>query len=137
MAQNGFSEIISRLEVQKRAIDKALEALRGLDGVNGNEPATGVEPPASGYTPRKGGMTREGKKRLSAALRKRWAAKKAAQGTPVETPAAPEMPAKKKNAMSPAGRKRLAEAMKRRWAVKRAGSAVKQSGRGKRAKVAA
>jgi hypothetical protein len=136
MAQSGFSEIISQLEGQKRAIDKALEALRGLDGVDDNSPAVVIETAVSGSTPRKGGMSPEGKKRLSAALRKRWAAKKAAQGTPVETPAPAEMPAKKKNAMSPAGRKRLAEAMKRRWAVKRAGSAVKQSGRGKRAKAA-
>jgi hypothetical protein len=124
MAQNGFTEIISRLEVQKRAIDKALEALRGLGGVDGKDPAAVVETAVSGPAPRKGGMTPEGKKRLSAALRKRWAAKKAARGTAVETPAPAETPAKKKNAMSPAGRRRLAEA------VKRAGSAVKQSGRG-------
>jgi len=40
MAQSGFSEIISQLEGQKRAIDKALEALRELDGVDGNGPAS-------------------------------------------------------------------------------------------------
>ena len=49
-------------------------------------------------------MTPEGRKRLSAALRKRWAAKMVRRST-VTT--APDNPAKK-NAISPAGRKRLA-----------------------------
>ena len=79
-------------------------------------------------------MTPEGKKRLIKALKKRWAARKAAaqeasgDGVPKET-----LTSRKSN-FTPAGRKRLAEAMKRRWAVKRAASAVKKrAGRPKRA----
>jgi hypothetical protein len=132
MAQNGFSEIISQLERQKTAIDNALEALRGLNGVDGEGPASGTE--ASRPAIRKGGMTPAGKKRLIAALKKRWAAKKAAQGAVAESPAPERAATKNKSPISAAGRERLAEAMKRRWAVKRAGSAVK--GRGKRAKAA-
>jgi hypothetical protein len=137
MAQNGLSEIISRLEVQRRAIENALEALRGLDGITDNGTTTPAGTVGSGPARRKGGMTPEGRKRLSAALRKRWAAKKAAQPSATETAAPTETPAKKKNSISPAGRRRLAEAMKRRWAVKRAASSVKQSGRRKAAKAAA
>lgn len=88
-------------------------------------------------------MTAEGKARLVAALKRRWAAKKRAAKkatavAPVEvapafatTPAA--TPVKRKPRFTPEGRKRLAEAMKRRWAVKRAGSAVKKAGRKKTA----
>jgi hypothetical protein len=39
-AQNGFSEIISRLKQQQIAIDEALEALRELDGVDSDASAT-------------------------------------------------------------------------------------------------
>jgi hypothetical protein len=77
-------------------------------------------------------MSPEGKARLVAALKKRWAAKKAAQ----ETPAAKASPVKasRKGGMTAEGRKRLAEAMKRRWAVKRtAAQAKKGPGRPKQA----
>jgi hypothetical protein len=133
MAQNGFSEIISQLEQQKTAINRAIVALRGLDGVDGNAQADSAAPVVSATL--KGRMTPEGKRRLVAALKKRWAAKKAAQGATAETPAPARTATKKKSPISAAGRERLAEAMKRRWAVKRAGSAVK-TGRGKRAKAA-
>jgi hypothetical protein len=120
---SGFSSIITQLEQQKAAIDKALAALHGLDG---NVPAQA----ASASTPakRKGGMSPEGKRRLIAALKKRWAAKRAAAG--VSAPVA--KPAKRKGGMTPAGRKRLAEAMRKRWAAKRT-AAQKKAGRKKAA----
>lgn len=79
---------------------------------------------------RKGGMTPEGKARLVAALKKRWAAKKAARGTPV----AKTSKATRTGQISEAGRRALAEAMKRRWAVKRTTEqAKKRPGRPKKA----
>jgi hypothetical protein len=160
---NGFNGIIAQLEQQKAAIDKALAALRDVDGI---APAKAAAAPAT----RKGGMTPEGKERLVAALKKRWAAKKRAAkkaAAPVEViPAASspessvnkrsegqrkrwaaknasgrELPPKAaeaapvtgKGGMTEEGRKRLAEAMKKRWAVKRAFSAVKKAGRPKKA----
>src|SRR6266700_1017461 len=102
-----------------------IEALRGIEYGDGNQP--GVEAPEagpSGGPKRKGRMTPEGKKRLIAALKRRWAAKRAAEGTSVSAVVA--APATKKHGMTAAGRKRLAEAMRKRWAVKRAGSAVKK-----------
>ncbi len=76
---------------------------------------------------RKGGMTPEGRRRLSEALKARWAAKKAGPSAPANAPAK----AKRKGGMTPEGRKRLSEALKKRWAVKRASSAVpaKRAGR--------
>lgn len=105
---NGFSSIITQLERQKAAIEKALAALHSLDGSLPEQAA------APAPAKRKGGMTPEGKQRLIAALKKRWAAKKRAAA------AAPAKPARRKVRLTPEGRKRLAEAMKRRWAAKRA-----------------
>jgi hypothetical protein len=124
----GLEDIIARLEEQAAAIERALEALREVEGTSA--PATAAKSSAS-PAKRTGGMTPEGRKRLSAALRKRWAAKRAAEGT---SSAAPQKKsAARKVRITPEGRERLAEAMKRRWAVKRAGSAVKSSGTKKRA----
>ena len=124
---DGLKGIIAQLELQQKAIDKALAALRGVDG---SEPTGKTEASIAPAT-RKSGMTPEGRKRLSAALRKRWALKKkAAQAVAVSAQKA----APRKVRLTPEGRRRLSAAMKRRWAVKRAGSAVKKTGRrGKRA----
>jgi hypothetical protein len=135
--ENGIKDVVARLEKQKTAIDRALEALRGIEYGDGNQP--GVEATEVGLSSgpeRKGRMTPEGKKRLIAALKKRWAAKRAAEGTSASTAVA--APATKKRGMTAAGRKRLAEAMRKRWAVKRAGSsAVKRAGRKRAATPAA
>src|SRR6266853_1480374 len=116
----GLNGIISDLERQKRAIDKALAALGGIGGTASSAAELSSAPePAK----RRGGMTPAGKKRLIAALKKRWAVKKAAAaGTAVVVPTK----SVRKGGMTEEGRRRLAEAMKKRWAVKRAASAVKK-----------
>jgi hypothetical protein len=110
-----LKDIIQKLEHQRTAIDRALTALHEIDGtsVEGDLAAS-----AAGAT-RKGGMTPEGRRRLSEALRKRWAAKRAASGHTSKG-----RPAKRKGGMTPEGRKRLSEALRLRWAAKRAASAV-------------
>ena len=80
-----FTSIITELEKQKTAIDKALAALRDVSGMESPMPeaaADGVQVP-SGPAHRKGRMSPEGKKRLIAAVKKRWAAKKAAENPAV------------------------------------------------------
>jgi hypothetical protein len=123
---SGLSDTIMQLEQQKAAIDKALAALHGLDG------SAPVQAPAPAHTPakRKGGMSPAGKRRLIAALKKRWAAKRAAAAD-VVAPVA--KPAKRKGGMTAAGRKRLAEAMRKRWAAKRTAAQAKKAGRKKAA----
>ena len=117
---SGLSEVIRKLEGQKAAIEKALSALHELDGS-----AAGVAVPARRGRPakRKGGMTAEGRRRLSEALKARWAAKKA--GT-AASPAKAKGKAKKKGGITAAGRKKLSEALKARWAAKRAAAAKKK-----------
>jgi hypothetical protein len=125
----GLKDIIGQLERQKTGIERALAALRAVEG--SEAPATAA-PTSDEPATRKGRMTPAGRKRLSAALKKRWAAKKAAEeAPPIQTPE--DAPPRRKVRFTPEGRQRLAEAMKRRWAVKRAASAVKKTTRKKRA----
>ncbi len=71
---DGMSAIVKKLEDQKAAIDRALSALRDVDGSAPPKLAA-----KRGRPPKKmGGMTPEGKQRLVAALKKRRAAKHAA-----------------------------------------------------------
>jgi hypothetical protein len=126
MVENGIRDVITSLERRKTAIEQALEALRKIEAGDGHQPGIKVSQAGATAGPkRKGRMSPEGKKRLIAALKKRWAAKKAAQGVVSAGPARAERSATKRRGISAAGRKRLAEAMRKRWAVKRAGSAVK------------
>jgi hypothetical protein len=69
-----FTEVISRLEQQKAAIDKAIEALREFeDGSVPEQPRPTravTEKPAK----KKRTMSEEGRQRIAEATRKRWAA---------------------------------------------------------------
>jgi hypothetical protein len=100
--------IINQLDRQKTAIERALAALRGIEGIDAAAPD-----PATAPATRRGRMTPEGKKRLIAALKKRWAAKKAAEAAPAATL---EVPARKGKKRSAAVRKRMKEAQRLRWA---------------------
>ena len=77
----GFANIIKLLEDQRAAIDRALGALREVEGGEPTAPAKKRGRPAKKVVPpvtKKRGMTPEGKERLVAALKARWAVKKAA-----------------------------------------------------------
>jgi len=116
---NSLSEVIKKLEQQRIGIERALAALRDIEGP-GLETAAPVAARSVGRprkAKRKGGMTPEGRKRLSDALKARWAAKKAGASAPAKK-------AKRKGGMTAEGRKRLSEALKKRWAAKRAASAA-------------
>lgn len=117
---NGLNEVIQKLEQQRTAIERALSALREVGGVGGS---TETSTRRAGAAKRKGGMTPEGRRRLSEALKKRWAAKRA--GSQVRAKAK-----RKSGGMTPEGRKRLSEALRKRWAAKRAAKTaqVKRAG---------
>ena len=104
---SGLNDIIRQLESQKTAIEKALEALREVDGIGDTQASPATSP----------------NDRRSAAQKARWAAKRAAEAA---------APAKRKGGMTAAGRKRLAEAMKKRWVVKRAAGQPKKRGSAKK-----
>jgi hypothetical protein len=74
----GLNDIIARLEEQKSAIERALSALRQIEGSgvqSGEE-----KPPARRKVPtkRKRRITPEGRKRLAEAMTRRWAVKRTA-----------------------------------------------------------
>jgi hypothetical protein len=128
---NNLNDVIKKLEHQRIGIERALAALREIEGpgLETTAPVAASAPRGRPKGKRKGGMTLEGRRRLSEALKARWAAKKAVP----EAPAAAAAPAKakRKGGMTPEGRKRLSEALRKRWAAKKAGSAVpaKRAGR--------
>ena len=75
-----IKEIIRRLEHQRKSIDKAIAALHELDG---SQPAVSEAPaaaaPATQETAvRKGTLSDEGRRRLAASMKARWAVKKKA-----------------------------------------------------------
>lgn len=124
---NGLAEIIKQLEQQGRAIERALAALRDVgDSGPSSTPAPATSSDGKRTGRRKGGMTPEGRRRLSEALKARWAARRDA--SEAAAPAA-KAKAKRKGGMTPEGRKRLSEALRKRWAAKRAteGAATKKA----------
>ena len=82
---DGFEDIIARLERQRIKIERALSALRDEEGVVAPSPATTAVPERPAKAKRKGHLTPEGRARLVAALKKRWAAKKAAESGSLAT----------------------------------------------------
>ena len=84
-------------------------------------------PPASvvAKTPstRGGGLTPAGRRKLSLAMKARWAKRKSTNGSAKATaPVSASAKSKKRGGMTPAARKLISEAMKKRWADKRKGS---------------
>jgi hypothetical protein len=69
-------EMIAQLQRQRASIDKAIAALQELDG----QPALSKSTPATtkNVGRAKGSLTEEGRERLRAAMKARWAVKKRA-----------------------------------------------------------
>ncbi len=104
---------IDGYELQKTRIDAKIAELRAmLDGRQ--KPATAM-PEAQEAPRRKRRLSAAGRRAISEAAKKRWAAIKGAK--PEETPAkAP----RQKRKMSAAGRRAISAAQKKRWAVLKA-----------------
>jgi hypothetical protein len=110
----GFDGIVAQLEHQKTAIERALAALREVEGVA----APAATASSSGAPAKRRGRPKgTGRNLRSEGQKKRWAAKKAAV---TAAPAASKKAAPRKPQFTPEGLQKLAEAMKKRWAVKRA-----------------
>jgi hypothetical protein len=88
-----IDDVIARLEHQRAAIDRALEALRGINSAVGTK-RMGRQPGSK--------LSAEAKRRMSEAQKRR----RAAEGR-----------AGKKRVLSPEGRARIAEAARKRWAA--------------------
>jgi len=83
---DGLKEVIASLEKQRVAIERALEALKEVDGSGtvaaapipakrGRKP--GPQPKKAAPAPRKGRISEEGRQKLAEAMKRRWAAKRA------------------------------------------------------------
>jgi hypothetical protein len=98
--------IVSDLKAERNRIDQAISALEGL--TSGSSPRRGRPPKpkqAVASSKNRRGMSAAARKRISEAMKKRWA-KWHGKSAPKRKP------------MSPAARKRLSEMMKKRWAEK-------------------
>jgi hypothetical protein len=83
---SGFGDIVTLLEQQRSSIEAALAALRGVGSIDAPPSApAAAEPAKRGRKKGKGGMTPEGKARLIAALKRRWAERKAAAASGLPT----------------------------------------------------
>ncbi len=113
-----LDRIIAELKSEQDRIARAINAL--LEGVG----LTGPTRPSGrkGAAPKRpGGITPAGRKRLAAAMKARWAARRAksARASNKATAAAKAAAPKKRSGLTAAGRKRLSEMMKKRWAERR------------------
>jgi hypothetical protein len=96
---NEIASIISQLERQRAAIDRAISALREVEGV---KPVETASPEATAKKPQKRRMSAAGRRRIAEAAKKRWADKRAAEGVTAEKPG----PTKKRPAPKKAARKK-------------------------------
>ncbi|MGE5138249.1 MAG: hypothetical protein ACM3JD_02200 [Rudaea sp.] len=116
-----LADIIRRLEQQKAAIDRALTALCQIGGSADSSSAAPSEPEPAIIQKR--GITPAGRKKLSEALRRRWAEKRASQAREEQAEKYAQAAQKRRATLA---RKRMSEAMKQRWAAKRALAASQQ-----------
>ena len=113
---NDIDNVISRLEKQRSAIDRALLALREISGSN-----TPNAQPVGQSKSRKRRLSPEGRRRIIEATKRPWAAKRSG-GTGTAPKSAAAASRSRRGKLSDDGRKRLALAMKKRWAAaKKAG----------------
>ncbi len=99
-----FDQIVSDLKAERAKLDQAIQALDGSGPRRGRPSKSAL---------RKRTMSPAARKRISAAMKIRWAQRKGKPRTK-EAAAPARKPARKP--MSPAARKKLAVLMKARWA---------------------
>ncbi len=102
-----LDKIIAELKREREKIGRAIAALLEGAAVRGK----GTTRKAARKT--QGSITPEGRRRLSLAMKQRWAERRAKRMSPKT--AVP----KRRGRLTPAGRKRLSEAMKKRWAERK------------------
>jgi hypothetical protein len=106
---NEIQNIISQLENQREAIERALGALREIAGTAAPAAKKRGRPPKK----RRGGkrhMSAEGRARIAEATRKRWADKRAAEAAAEKKAATKRASAKKRIAVKKAATKTAAAA---------------------------
>src|ERR1039457_5363495 len=113
-----ISSVVTQLREELEHIERAIAALAGL----GAQPARRGRPPKVSQTKpvpvkKRRRMSPAARKRISAAMKQRWAQWKG-KSAPKKVKAAPKKSAARKP-MSAAAKKRLSELMKARWAARK------------------
>jgi hypothetical protein len=104
-----LNRIVKELEAERDRLGRAISALV-------KQASAAISGPKQGRKPgRRRGLTPAGRRRLSLAMKKRWAERRAGKAKPKAKAAAP----KKRKGLTAAGRKKLSEAMKKRWAERK------------------
>jgi hypothetical protein len=112
-----LTKIITELKSERDRIGRAISALLD-DAKAAVVGATTTRKAAAPASTRRGkGLTAAGRKRLSEAMKRRWADRRG-KGSSAPKAAAVAAP-KRRGGLTPAGRKKLSEAMKRRWAERK------------------
>ena len=115
-----IESIVAELRSEVARISQVI----GLLGGNTPTKARVGRPPASAQgssrAKRGGGLTPAGRRKLSLAMKRRWAQRRGATGaSKANTSVAAAVKPKKRGGITAAGRRKLSEAMKRRWAEKK------------------
>ena len=105
--------IVSDLKAERNRIDQAISALEGLTST---APRRGRPPKATSAGGKRRRMSPAARKRISKAMKQRWAKWKG-KSAPKQLKAAPKKTVVRRP-MSPAAKKKLSALMKARWAVK-------------------
>ena len=111
-----INQVVSDLRREKDRINLAIAALIGTKS-------------AGRATGRRGGISPAGRKRLSAAMKRRWAMRRRIGGASNAFVGARS--AKRRGRMSAAARKRLSDAMKKRWAEGKMNRGKRRAGQAK------
>ena len=106
-----LDRIVTELRNERDRIDRAIASLENRSV--GRPARTAASAPSS---KQKGGITAAGRKRLSEAMKRRWAERRTKSGKAASSASASS---KKRGGMTPAARKRLSQMMKKRWAERR------------------
>jgi len=109
--------IVEQLREEIRRIENAINALLGLGSVPAGRRGPGRPAGSKNAIPKKRTMSAAARKRVSAAMKARWANWKGKSAPQKAKPAAKKAAPKRKT-MSPAARKKLSALMKARWAAK-------------------
>jgi len=106
-----LNKIVNELKSERDRLGRAVAAL--LNEARGAVGARIATAPGR----RRKGITAAGRRRLSLAMKRRWAERRGKGATAAKAKASVAAP--KRRGLTPAGRKKLSEAMKRRWAEKK------------------
>ena len=110
-----ITNVVAQLEQQREAIDRAISALREIEGSGPNRAASTISPTKTHG--RKRHLSAEGRANIIAAIKKRWAAKRAAEATAAKKSAPKKHKAKR--VLSPEARKKMGDAARKRWAARK------------------